>query len=225
MMLPLALLLLAASAEANILWEDVCTQSDVKSLKWCDATATVDERAASFVSSLQLEEKAGIMVNNGKGVERFHIPPYQWGSEGLHGPLQPCVPAADGTTKCPTSFPAPCAMASAFNDTMYHEVGAADGLEARAINNLRNHQTQNVYGDGIDYWSPTVNMQRDPRWGRNQEVSSCGRCGLVENQQPPERNTKHSPHSPYPFIFSSPRVWRTSLPALSHVPLVPLAST
>ena len=164
----LSLLGCATVVQGNILWEDVCTQSDVKSQKFCDTTASIDERAAAFVSALQLEEKAGIMVNNGKGVERFHIPPYQWGSEGLHGPLQPCVPAADGTTKCPTSFPAPCAMASAFNDTMYHEVGAADGLEARAINNLRNHQTQNVYGDGIDYWSPTVNMQRDPRWGRNQ---------------------------------------------------------
>lgn len=155
----LPLLACANGAKANILWADVCTQSDVKSQKFCDTSASIDDRASAFVSALQLEEKAGIMVNNGKGVGRLHIPPYQWGSEGLHGPLQPCVTAADGSTKCPTSFPAPCAMASAFNDTMYHEVGAADGLEARAINNLRNHQTQNVYGDGIDYWSPTVNMQ------------------------------------------------------------------
>ena len=163
MMRAASLLAILPSASANILWEDVCTQSDTKSLKWCDTTADIDVRAASFVAALQLEEKAGIMVNNGKGVERFHIPPYQWGSEGLHGPLQPCVPSKDGTIKCPTSFPAPCGMAPAFNDTMYHEVGAADGLEARTINNLRNHKTQNVYGDGIDYWSPTVNMQRDPR--------------------------------------------------------------
>lgn len=61
-------------------------------------------------------------------------------------------------------------MGSAFNLSLYWEVGHADGVEARAINNCRNHATQNNYGDGIDYWSPTVNMQRDPRWGRNQEV-------------------------------------------------------
>ena len=61
-------------------------------------------------------------------------------------------------------------MASAFNNSLYWLVGHHDGIEARAINNLRNHATQNNYGDGIDYWSPTVNMQRDPRWGRNQEV-------------------------------------------------------
>ena len=167
---------LAALAEANLLWAEVCTQDDVKSQKFCDVTASVDERAAAFVAALKPEEKPGIMINNGKGVERLHIPPYQWGSEGLHGPLQPCVQDKDGATKCPTSFPAPCALASAFNDTLYHYIGAADGLEARAINNLRNHQTQNVYGDGIDYWSPTVNMQRDPRWGRNQEVVSARLC-------------------------------------------------
>jgi beta-glucosidase-like glycosyl hydrolase len=61
-------------------------------------------------------------------------------------------------------------MGNAMNETLYHLVGRADGREARAINNLRNHKTQNVYGDGIDYWSPTINLQRDPRWGRNQEV-------------------------------------------------------
>ena len=61
-------------------------------------------------------------------------------------------------------------MGSAFNTSLYWLVGHHDGIEARAINNLRNHASQNNYGDGIDYWSPTVNMQRDPRWGRNQEV-------------------------------------------------------
>jgi beta-glucosidase len=68
-------------------------------------------------------------------------------------------------------------MASAFNTSLYWLVGHHDGIEARAINNLRNHATQNNYGDGIDYWSPTVNMQRDPRWGRNQEVWGL-RAGL-----------------------------------------------
>lgn len=138
------------------------------------------------------------MTNEAQGVPRLHIPPYQWGSEGLHGPLQPCVcgtSSVGGVQKCacPTSFPAPSAMGSAFNVSLYWEVGHADGIEARAINNCRNHKTQNncnlqlsaqgsttthtltpigwcLDGDGIDYWSPTVNMQRDPRWGRNQEV-------------------------------------------------------
>lgn len=61
-------------------------------------------------------------------------------------------------------------MGAAFNTSLYWLIGHHDGIEARAINNCRNHEKQNNYGDGIDYWSPTVNMQRDPRWGRNQEV-------------------------------------------------------
>lgn len=172
----LCLALLNRVAHADLLWNDVCTQPDVKSTAWCDTTRTSLERATAFVAALQPEEKVPIMTNEAQGVKRLYIPPYQWGSEGLHGPLEPCVcgpsKANGGANKCacPTSFPAPSAMGSAFNTTLYWMVGHHDGLEARAINNCRNHETQNNYGDGIDYWSPTINMQRDPRWGRNQEV-------------------------------------------------------
>lgn len=159
----------------NILWADVCTQSDVITTVWCDTSKSVDVRVAAFVAALQPSEKIGLLTNEAKGVTRLHIPPYQWGSEGLHGPMEPCVTGISNTTgkkrsTCPTSFPAPSAMASAFNTTLYWLVGRADGIEARAINNLRDHKHMNNYGDGIDYWSPTINMQRDPRWGRNQEV-------------------------------------------------------
>ena len=67
------------------------------------------------------------MQNGGAGIESLHIPPYQWGSEGLHGPLQPCVCTPDNTTcKCPTSFPCPSAMGTAFNDSLYFMVGQVD---------------------------------------------------------------------------------------------------
>lgn len=164
-----------STGDSDILWKDVCTQDDVKNQLWCDISKTIDERAAAFVATLQPSEKIPLLTNEAKGATRLHIPPYQWGSEGLHGPMEPCVTGISKKTgktthACPTSFPAPSAMASAYNTTLYWMVGRADGIEARAINNLRNHKTQNNYGDGIDYWSPTINMQRDPRWGRNQEV-------------------------------------------------------
>ncbi len=79
------------------------------------------------------------MSNGAQGVPRLHIPPYQFGSEGLHGPLQPCVCNDDKKCACPTSFPAPAAMGSAWNESLYYLVGKYDGLEARAINNLRDH--------------------------------------------------------------------------------------
>ena len=70
----------------------------------------------------------------------------------------------------PDLLPVPIGARHGLQHHTLHKIGQADGREARAINNLRNHATQNVYGDGIDYWSPTINLQRDPRWGRNQEV-------------------------------------------------------
>jgi beta-glucosidase-like glycosyl hydrolase len=59
-------------------------------------------------------------------------------------------------------------MGNAFNKTLYHLVGHVIGKEGRAISSLRPHN--GAIGDGLTYWSPTINLQRDPRWGRNQEV-------------------------------------------------------
>jgi beta-glucosidase-like glycosyl hydrolase len=73
--------------------------------------------------------------------------------------------------KFPTSFPCPSALGAAFNETLYDMIGSIVGREGRAFSNVRSH-TMNGSGDGFDYWSPVVNMQRDPRWGRNQEVPS-----------------------------------------------------
>ncbi|KAL3922324.1 MAG: hypothetical protein SGILL_002267 [Bacillariaceae sp.] len=70
--------------------------------------------------------------------------------------------------KCATSFPSPSAMGNAFNKTLYHLVGHAIGTEGKAVSALRPHNQ--AIGDGLTYWSPTINLQRDPRWGRNQEV-------------------------------------------------------
>lgn len=171
LLLLLTALLVPRTAFAGVLWRDVCTQDDTKDLAFCDTTKDLDTRVEDYVTRVSLEDKAKNMHNEAEGVPSLHIPPYQWGSEGLHGPLQPCVCTEDNSTcRCPTSFPCPSALGTAFNDSLYFMIGRADGREARAINNLRNHVTQNVYGDGIDYWSPTLNMQRDPRWGRNQEV-------------------------------------------------------
>ena len=87
----LGLLSFLGGASAGQLWVDVCTQADVSSSVWCDPSAAIGARAAAFVAALKPEEKVPIMTNEATGVPRLHIPPYQWGSEGLHGPLEPCV--------------------------------------------------------------------------------------------------------------------------------------
>jgi beta-glucosidase-like glycosyl hydrolase len=143
------------------LWESVCSQDDVKALPFCDLTLEIDKRAVDYVARLQPEEKVPLLTNEVKSVDRLHIPPYQWGSEGLHGSLQPCVCDANKVhCKCPTSFPMPSALGCTFNDSLIRSIGQSIGVEARSINNLRIHYSQNNYGDGLDYWSPTIKFQR-----------------------------------------------------------------
>ncbi|KAG7336678.1 glycoside hydrolase [Nitzschia inconspicua] len=152
---------------ADPLWQSVCTQDDVRDLPFCDETLALTDRVKDYVSRIPTEVQISMMGNQAAGFDELHIPPYQWWSEGLHGPLEPCVSYNDQCS-CPTSFPSPSAMGNAFNRTLYHLVGHAIGREGRAISNLRPHDMS--IGDGLTYWSPTINMQRDPRWGRNQEV-------------------------------------------------------
>jgi beta-glucosidase-like glycosyl hydrolase len=134
---------------------------------FCNQRLTLDERAAALVKQLTLEEKQSIFGNGAKAVPRIGLPAYQWWSEGLHGANEPCV-SDKGVTKCPTSFPAASAMASALNDTLYLGVGKVIGVEGRSISNLRAHDSN--IGDGLTYWAPNANMERDPRWGRNMEA-------------------------------------------------------
>lgn len=160
--------LVAFASAAGPLWPNVCTKGDVSStFGFCDQSLSFDERAKDLVSRLTLEEKQSILDNGAAAVPRLGLPKYQWWSEGLHGPLEPCVSDGD-ITKCPTNFPAASAMASALNDTLYLKVGSAVGVEGRSISNLRKHDSS--IGDGLTYWAPNANMERDPRWGRNQEA-------------------------------------------------------
>ena len=168
-----------ARGSGGPLWPDVCSPGDISSsFPFCDLTLSHPDRAADLIGRLTLEEKQSLLVNDASGVPRLGIPPYQWWSEGLHGPLEPCVtaPLASGgpggattnATRCPTSLPAPSAMASAFNDTLYLLAGRVIGVEGRSISNVRAHDGS--VGDGLTYWAPNANMQRDPRWGRNMEA-------------------------------------------------------
>jgi beta-glucosidase-like glycosyl hydrolase len=89
------------------------------------------------------------------------------GTNAIHG-IQNTVCLPNG--QCPTSFPAPCGLAAAFNTSVVRGMGAVIGDELRAYFNAQFH-------DSLDTWSPTININRDPRWGRN--VESPGEDPLV----------------------------------------------
>ena len=123
------------SLSAGPLWPTVCAKGDASAaFGFCDASKSIDDRAADLIGRLTLHEKQSILDNGAAAVPRLGLPAYQWWSEGLHGPLEPCVKSPDGTiTKCPTDFPAASAMAAALNDTLYLAVGSAVGVEGRSV--------------------------------------------------------------------------------------------
>jgi beta-glucosidase len=125
--------------------------------KWQDATAPVEERVTDLVSSMTLEEKASQVYWRGAALPRLKIPRYHWWNEALHGVVR------DEPT---TLFPAPIALAATFDPDLMKQVATAIANEARG--------TAKYEGDipahrGLTLWSPTVNMARDPRWGRTAE--------------------------------------------------------
>ena len=167
------------------LWKDVCTEANVQALPFCDPRRSLEERVADYTQRVPVEHQIRMMGNVSAPFEPLHIPSYQWWSEGLHGSMNGCVRNAKNMCVCPTSFPCPSGLASAFNTTLWKAIGQAIGREGRAITNAFAQHSSNV-GDGLTYWSPNVNLQRDPRWGRNQEGEfgcvwcsffPCNECG------------------------------------------------
>jgi hypothetical protein len=162
-----SLWILPVVVDGDPLWARVCQPGHpAAQLPFCNTTLPLDQRVEDYIHRIPVENQTAMMSHPAAGYDPLGIPPYQWWSEGLHGPLEPCVQWKN-RTRCPTSFPCPSGLGNAFNTTLYRAIGAAIGIEGRAISHLRRHDMS--IGDGITYWSPNVNMQRDPRWGRNQE--------------------------------------------------------
>jgi beta-glucosidase len=116
-----------------------------------DSSDWADDRAAALVEQMSLEEKIAQLQNTAPPIERLGIPPYQYWNEALHGVL----------TSAATSFPSPIALGASWDPDLIHRVATAISDEARAIR-LRD-------GKGLTYWSPVINLLRDPRWGRYDE--------------------------------------------------------
>ena len=128
---------------------------------WLDASASFEQRASALVARMTLEEKAAQMQNNAPAIERLGIPAYDWWNEGLHG-----VARAGGATV----FPQAIGMAATFDVPLIGEVATAISDEARAKHHLFFAEGKHGRYQGLTYWSPNINIFRDPRWGRGQET-------------------------------------------------------
>ena len=120
-----------------------------------------EQRIEDLLSRLTLEEKASQMVHNSPGIDRLGILPYNWWSEALHGV---------GRSGNATVFPQAIGMAATFDPELLFRVSSAISDEARAMfNAFQESENYNRY-TGLSFWTPNVNIFRDPRWGRGQET-------------------------------------------------------
>jgi beta-glucosidase len=123
---------------------------------------TIDERAADLVSRLTLDEKIAQMLNKTPAIERLEIPEYDWWNECLHG--------IGRTEYNVTVFPQAIGMAAGWDADALREMADYTAEEGRAIYNLASTKGDYSIYHGLTYWTPNINIFRDPRWGRGQET-------------------------------------------------------
>ncbi len=123
--------------------------------------ASARRKAQELVSQMTLEEKASQLRYDAPAIPRLNIPAYNWWNEGLHGVARAGVA---------TSFPQAIGMAAAFDTELMGQVGQVIGVEGRAKYNAYSAQEDRDIYKGLTFWSPNVNIFRDPRWGRGHET-------------------------------------------------------
>ena len=120
-----------------------------------------EQRAADLCSRLTLKEKVSLMKNSSPAIQQWGIPQFDWWSEVLHGV------ARNGFA---TVFPATIGMAASFDDALLLQVFDAAGNEGRAKANTARHSGVIKRYQSLSFWTPNINIFRDPRWGRGQET-------------------------------------------------------
>ncbi|MEL4456842.1 glycoside hydrolase family 3 C-terminal domain-containing protein [Lutimonas vermicola] len=126
-----------------------------------DPKLPAEDRIALLLDQMTLEEKISQMVNSSKGIERLGILPYDWWNEALHGV---------GRSGNATIFPQAIGMAATFDKNLLYRVSTAISDEARAMFNASQKAGNYRRYTGLSFWTPNVNIFRDPRWGRGQET-------------------------------------------------------
>src|SRR6478609_9243652 len=191
-----------------------------------------EQRVSDLVSRLTLEEKVAQMSDVTPAIPRLGIPAYDWWNEVLHGVAR--------TPYHVTSYPQAIAMAATFDTNSIKMMANYSAMEGRAINNKANEQGKT--GDryvGLTYWTPNINIFRDPRWGRGQETygedpfltatlgrsfvhglqgddprylkaAACAKHFAVHSGPEPSRHTDN-------FNPSSYDLWDTYLPAFKEL--------
>ena len=128
---------------------------------YLDLERPFEERATDLVSRMTLDEKIAQLMNDAPAIPRLGVPAYEWWNECLHG-----VARAGGATV----FPQAIGMAASFDTALMREVATAISDEARAKHHEAVRRGERRRYQGLTFWSPNINIFRDPRWGRGQET-------------------------------------------------------
>jgi beta-glucosidase len=136
-------------------------QPPQKPADYLNPNLPITKRVDDLISRMTLEEKTTQMVNDAKAIPRLHIPEYNWWNECLHGV------ARAGTA---TVFPQAIGLAATWNTDLMLQIADVISTEARAKYNDFIRKGDRTIFKGLTFWSPNINIFRDPRWGRGQET-------------------------------------------------------
>lgn len=136
-------------------------QESKKNFPFSDSSLLVEQRVNDLVSRMTLDEKIGQMQYNAPAIERLSIPVYNWWNECLHGV------ARNGVA---TVFPQAIGMAASWDTDLISREADVISTEARAKYAEAISKNQHDIYQGLTFWSPNINIFRDPRWGRGQET-------------------------------------------------------
>ena len=127
----------------------------------CAQSPSPEQQAKELIAKMTLEEKASLMMHPSAPIDALGIPAYDWWNEALHGV------ARNGKA---TVFPMPIAMAASFDEPLVNEVFTAVSDEARVKNRWAVESGHVGQYQGLTFWTPNINIFRDPRWGRGMET-------------------------------------------------------
>lgn len=136
------------------------SSSSADAQRYKDSSLPIKERASLVLKELTLDEKISMMMDDSPAIERLGIKRYNWWNEALHGV---------GRAGFATVFPQAIGMAASFDDSLLYNIFNCISDEARAKFNTLGDQDVTRY-KGLTFWTPNVNIFRDPRWGRGQET-------------------------------------------------------
>ena len=139
----------------------LCATTTYAQLPYQNAALSAAERADDLLGRLTLEEKVSLMMDTSPAIERLGIPQFQWWNEALHG---------IGRNGFATVFPITMGMAASWDDALLHKVFTAVSDEARVKAQQAKRSGDIKRYQSLSFWTPNINIFRDPRWGRGQET-------------------------------------------------------